>query len=211
MANAKPSKALQRRAEPVQARARETWHLIIETAAQLLDETGIDGFNTNLLAEQAGLRVRTVYRYFPNKYAVIAALTEQLAVQWNSWNEPFYAALADRSVDWRPVLRRTIDNWMRKANKVPGSVSVLQAINATPELRDLHQSIFEEMCARFSSALVARGCRHSRAQLQAVAHAAVSALNAGGDTFFQLRGNEAQRYLEELYAMQEAYLARYLD
>ena len=57
---------------PTQARSRETFEKILATAVELLDELGWDGFNTNLLAERAGVRVSAVYRYFPNKEAVLA-------------------------------------------------------------------------------------------------------------------------------------------
>ena len=49
-------------------------HQILETAAELVDEVGVVGFTTNLLAERAGIRVRTIYRYFPSKLGVLNAL-----------------------------------------------------------------------------------------------------------------------------------------
>jgi AcrR family transcriptional regulator len=83
------------RHEPRQVRSRRSVDLILDTAARLLDEVGIEGLNTNLLARRANVRVRTVYRYFPNKYAIVAALTRKLAVQWDAWMTEFYARLAE--------------------------------------------------------------------------------------------------------------------
>ncbi|MCA9645888.1 MAG: helix-turn-helix transcriptional regulator, partial [Myxococcales bacterium] len=66
------------RVKPVQARAIQTVEHILRTAADLLAEVGVDQFNTNLLAERADVRVRTVYRYFLDKHAVILCLAERM-------------------------------------------------------------------------------------------------------------------------------------
>ena len=90
------------RVSPRQARARETVARILDTAAVLLDEVGVDDFNTNLLAERAGVRVRTVYRYFPNKSAVILALAERVVSEWDAWaldELARFAATCGMSVD----------------------------------------------------------------------------------------------------------------
>ena len=50
----------------------------------VLDEVGVDGFNTNLLAERAGVRVRTVYRYFPNKGALLAAVNAEVVAEFQA-------------------------------------------------------------------------------------------------------------------------------
>jgi AcrR family transcriptional regulator len=62
------------RKTPRQARARATVETILEAAAQLLERDGEAGFNTNALAERAGVSIGTLYRYFPNKRAVLLAL-----------------------------------------------------------------------------------------------------------------------------------------
>ena len=43
-------------------RAQETVDQILDNAAILLDEVGVDAFNANLLAERAEVAVRSVYR-----------------------------------------------------------------------------------------------------------------------------------------------------
>ncbi len=47
---------LEPRSHPVQERSRKTVNRILETAAELVDEVGVVGFTTNLLAEQADIR-----------------------------------------------------------------------------------------------------------------------------------------------------------
>lgn len=63
------------RRTPVQERAQRTRLLILETAVQVLEEDGLERFNTNRLAERSGFSVGTIYQYFANKQAILAALS----------------------------------------------------------------------------------------------------------------------------------------
>jgi AcrR family transcriptional regulator len=58
---------------PVQRRSRERVALILKASAELLAEGGIDALTTRSLAERTGISVGTIYRYFDNRDAIIAA------------------------------------------------------------------------------------------------------------------------------------------
>ena len=62
------------RKTPRQQRARDSVDVILEAAAQVLEATGEAGFNTNAVAERAGVSIGTLYRYFPDKHSVLRAL-----------------------------------------------------------------------------------------------------------------------------------------
>lgn len=62
---------------PSQARAEATVGAILEAAARILESQGLDGFNTNRVAEVAGVSVGSLYQYFPHKHALVAALSER--------------------------------------------------------------------------------------------------------------------------------------
>lgn len=65
------------RRSPRQARARATIAAILEAAARILEERGLDGFTTNHVAERAGVGIATLYQYFPDKDAIVLAIAEQ--------------------------------------------------------------------------------------------------------------------------------------
>jgi AcrR family transcriptional regulator len=203
--------ALEQRLAPTQQRARESVELILTTTARLLDEVGLEAFNTNLLAERAGIRVRTVYRYFPNKYAVIFALTKELAVGWERSCAPMYEALRDPKADWRRAMREHLLEWIEQARHIPGSLCVLSAMNATPELTDLHVQNFETMSQNMAVALKTRGLRVPQARLQAIARTITNSLNSSVDVLLRLRGNDFRLFAEESTVSLEAYLERFLD
>lgn len=62
------------RKQPLQQRSRETVAVILEAAARVLEERGLEGFNTNAVAERGGISIGSVYQYFPNKDALTLAL-----------------------------------------------------------------------------------------------------------------------------------------
>jgi len=59
---------------PRQARARQTVDFILDAAAYILAEQGLDGFTTNHIADRAGVNISSLYQYFPNKLSILEAL-----------------------------------------------------------------------------------------------------------------------------------------
>jgi AcrR family transcriptional regulator len=61
---------------PRQERSRRMERLLLEAAARVLEEAGPAGFNTNRVAERAGISVGSLYQYYPNKSALLFRLHE---------------------------------------------------------------------------------------------------------------------------------------
>ena len=59
---------------PRQGRSKVTVDAILQSAAEILKEMDYAKFNTNLVAERAGISIGSLYQYFPNKDALIVAL-----------------------------------------------------------------------------------------------------------------------------------------
>ena len=72
-----PRIELHARKAPRQARAQATVQVILEAAARVLSRESLAGFNTNRVAEVAGVSVGSLYQYFPNKAALVAALIDR--------------------------------------------------------------------------------------------------------------------------------------
>jgi AcrR family transcriptional regulator len=69
------------RRNPRQARSRATWEAIVEAAAQILERDGAAAFNTNSVAERAGVSIGTLYQYFPDKQAILTAAAKRELVE----------------------------------------------------------------------------------------------------------------------------------
>jgi AcrR family transcriptional regulator len=64
------------RKRPRQARSKETVDALLEATARVLVKHGFDGLTTNSVASAAGVSIGSLYQYFPNKEALVAALIE---------------------------------------------------------------------------------------------------------------------------------------
>jgi AcrR family transcriptional regulator len=65
---------LRPRKTPVQRRSEATVEAIFDAAIQVLQITGYRSLTTTRVAERAGVSVGTLYQYYPNKQALVAAL-----------------------------------------------------------------------------------------------------------------------------------------
>jgi len=63
------------RRKPVQQRSAQRVERMLEACASLIEELGYDGVTTTLIAERAGVAVGSLYQFFPDKRAVVQALT----------------------------------------------------------------------------------------------------------------------------------------
>ena len=62
------------RNEPVQARSTARLAALLDAAAAVVDEIGYERLTTAMVAERAGASIGTVYRYFPDRIAVLQSL-----------------------------------------------------------------------------------------------------------------------------------------
>lgn len=67
------------RKSPRQERSKATVAAIVEAAAQLLVEDGFHKMSTNKIAKRAGVSIGSLYQYFSNKEAVVAAVIDNFA------------------------------------------------------------------------------------------------------------------------------------
>lgn len=67
---------LPRRA-PVQERSRQTVTRILDAAAAIADEQGVDAATTRAIADRAGVSAPSLYRFFADREAILDELLEQ--------------------------------------------------------------------------------------------------------------------------------------
>jgi len=88
-----------------QSRSRATSAAIVEAAARILETAGADGLTTNRIAERAGVSIGSLYQYFPDKKAVLAALLRR---EWEDLEARIREAGADTD-DPRAAISRIVD------------------------------------------------------------------------------------------------------
>ncbi|MCU1549873.1 MAG: transcriptional regulator, TetR family protein [Glaciihabitans sp.] len=105
------------RTEPVQQRSTQRVTLLLDVAAELIDEVGIDGLTTSDVASRSESSVGVVYRYFPNIQSLLRALATRNMQQFM---EKVFGLIATDSSDWREVINAAIDSFVSMNRTVPG-------------------------------------------------------------------------------------------
>ena len=140
-----------RRSAPHQQRSRETLELILSSAAALLEEVGFEKLSTNLICKRANLTPPALYRYFPNKYAVLKELGERLMARQN-------AILQDSLLDASDLgaiqdqIQHFLSETIRVTRETKAGGWIMRSLHATPVLSDVrlnsHRQVSREMSQR---------------------------------------------------------------
>ena len=141
--------------KPRQDRAKRTYEAILEAAAELLLEVGVERISTNLTAERAGITVPALYRYFPNKYAMLNALgavlmdrQNEVAQQWfethlgNGDPEQLMGNIYE-------LLKLTYD----VTREQTGGLEVIQSLRAVGPLQQLRLTSHRLVASQFATLL----------------------------------------------------------
>jgi AcrR family transcriptional regulator len=105
------------RRRPVQDRSAHTVDRILDTAADLLDETGLAGLTPSAIARRAGMSHSGIYRYFADTPAIIRALAARNLERFLTASQ---AVIADPSVEWQDGLVGTIEAYAQLMRTEPG-------------------------------------------------------------------------------------------
>lgn len=182
---------------PRQERARDTVDVVLEAAAQLLEATGEAGFNTNAVAERAGVSIGTLYRYFPDKQAILRALALR---ETEAHRDRVMAALAGGQgvARDRAMIRAFVQAFAgrHRARRIAASALLASADHA-------------ELAAKFAAAeeglTDASGRPLTRVQAFVLSRAVQGAMRAAvleGVDFL-----ESREFEDELVRLSRAYLA----
>lgn len=106
------------RRQPVQQRSAKRVEQMLDASAQLIDEVGYDALTTTLIAKRAGVAVGSLYQFFPDKRAVVRALTQRNV-------DRFLAEVAERLAsedagNWWAVVDSVLDIYLHMHRSVPG-------------------------------------------------------------------------------------------
>lgn len=80
--DSQPAVSAKLRNEPVQARSTARLTRLLDAAAEVIDEIGFERLTTAMVAERAGASIGTVYRYFPDRIAVLQSLSARSTAEF---------------------------------------------------------------------------------------------------------------------------------
>lgn len=142
--------------KPSQTRARNTFETVLSTAGELLAEVGFERLTTNLVCERAGLTPPALYRYFPNKYAILSELAQRLMEAQDeavlAWMEAggLEADSLDEAVEKNRRMQEQVNEITRQ---MPGGIWIMRALRAIPLLRDIRIASRDRVALQISESL----------------------------------------------------------
>jgi len=128
--------------QPIQLRSRQTFERVLAASGALLAEVGFEQFSTNLVCKRANVTPPALYRYFPNKYALLRELARRLMeIQDNevfAWIEAggLMGNTAEEVAASHVTLLRAL---MDMTQAFPGGIWILRAMRAVPLMQDAHR------------------------------------------------------------------------
>ena len=195
------------RRPPSQGRGLLTFERVLSTASDLLVSVGAEGLTTNLIASESGVNISSIYKYFPNKQAILVALFER----YNRQRFEAARALAETigaSSDWGQLLDKTIDKILLARRAAPGSVALRRAMRSSPELADIDQQS-NSLVANCFAAQVRQLTGLPERRAQVVARLAIEAETALTDWWESPGVDYAPMVAREIKAMLRAYIGLY--
>jgi AcrR family transcriptional regulator len=110
------------RNEPVQARSTARLAALLDAAAQVVHEIGYERLTTAMVAERAGASIGTVYRYFPDRIAVLQSLAARNAERMT--DRVLAELRSERHQDWQAALGAAFDLFVEAFRDEPGFASL---------------------------------------------------------------------------------------
>lgn len=182
----KPQPSLVTKKQPAQQRATETYERILEVTAQTLADVGIERLSTNLVCERAGLTPPALYRYFPNKYALLSELGQRLMQAQNERVDRWITLeVFSGGVDGleRAIEGLIVDTYEATVQTV-GGVWIMRALRAVPALQQVrlasHAAVTQQQTQLLAQALP----EADAAELQLVSRIVVELIYATVEMIF---------------------------
>jgi AcrR family transcriptional regulator len=195
------------RNEPVQARSAARLEALLDAAAAIVDEVGYERLTTAMVAERAGASIGTVYRYYPDRIALLRALSGRSFQRYvdsvSGGVDRLRAGTWDEAVDY------AVDAYAQMFRTEPGFRAIrfgdtldLGAEGGTLDNnRMLALEIARILADRFDSA---------SEDLMFALEVAVEMMDALLYRAFSVDPNGDERFIEEARVVMREYLTRHL-
>jgi AcrR family transcriptional regulator len=143
------------RREPVQKRSRERVEAILQGATELIGVEGVEGLSTRSLAAHTGIPVATIYRYFEDMDAIIAAYLDQALVEIEDAVEA--AVLQLEWVTFRSMMEAVALAHLRHHQANPEGVPAWFGTRLNAAVQDRVRQLDAQMAASLHAATLGAG------------------------------------------------------
>jgi len=191
---------------PRQRRSRERVERALDAADRLLAAEGADALSTTRIARAAGMSVGSLYQYFPDTGAIVAALAER--------HMDAFAELMEQTVEraagepWEDPVGALVDVFAGRYRDEPGYRALWFGRHLTPELREADRRNKLALADGLRRAALELGLARDDERAVTISHAAVHACDALLQEAFRRHPDGDAALLEEAKTMLRGYLDR---
>lgn len=190
----------ERRIDPKQDRAAKTIDQVLAAAADLLAADGFEKLTTNGICKRAGLTPPALYRYFPNKYAVVKELGERLMARQNQVIENWVAA--DVPFD---QLEQGLVSLMAETVAVtqdtPAGAYIMRSLHASPVLASVRLASHRLVAQQLTDWALIRFHDHDPKRVYQMMRTAIEVSYAGLEMMFDEPQCDPDQTIADLAAM----------
>ena len=207
--NRKAQPSIPDRRIPAQARSKERVERILEAAARVIADQGLDAATMEGIAAEAETSIGSIYQFFPNKAAVFDALGERYMEKARAFFDAISAGpLLERP--WPEILEASIDAFAAFHENEPGFRAIWVGLNLTEQVVASGEALNREVAKRIEAVLVAKLPRLPKKQAPLVATMVVEVFSAML-VIAARRPDERKRMLDETKVMLRRYLEPFED
>ena len=193
---------------PVQGRSLARVQRMLDACAELVDQVGYDGLTTTLLADKAGVAIGSVYQFFPDKRAIVQALTMRNV---EAYLERLSARISEGGLDkWWDAVDAAIDEFIEMNRTVPGFRTLHFGDVVDLHLLDAERDNNAVIGDRLAELLVDQFQLIDRARLRFALQISVEAADALIKLAFRRDTSGDESVLTEAKALIREYLHRHV-
>lgn len=195
------------RNEPVQVRSAARLASLLDAAASVVDEVGFDRLTTAMVAERAGAAIGTVYRYFPDRIAVLQALRERALERFR---RRVITQIRDTEpATWWGAVDCSIDAFVEMHRNEPGfrSIRFVDTIHAPEVAGEAFEAGF--FARRFAEILASEYGLPGGAQLSFRLEVTIEVADALLTRAFLIDPSGDQRFIDESRILLRNYMVEH--
>ena len=177
---------LEAKKQPEQQRAAETVERILESTAAALADIGFERLSTNIVCARAGLTPPALYRYFPNKYALLYELGRRLMQRQNALVPHWITAqaLTGSAGELEAALAGLLIDTHRVTAETAGGVWIMRALRAVPTLQSVRLESHAEVTEAQTALLIETLPGADPGELRLIGRIAVEMIYAAVEMLF---------------------------
>ncbi|WP_329561719.1 TetR/AcrR family transcriptional regulator [Kitasatospora sp. NBC_01266] len=138
--------------EPQQQRSREKVARILTATAKLLEERDYEEVGTKLIAAEAGVSVGVLYRFFPDKHAIVSTLVVRWLDEFTTLTDQVLAGPLPGTPG--ELTARLLDAHVRFRREQPGFQRLCLSGPPLPALREYDEATDRRLAAAIRTVLV---------------------------------------------------------